>query len=954
MQNTIDYETSKANPVGAKGVKAQPVRSRHHVADQSAHASTLGAGKIRTQGAGADKTARNHTAIEKIFWPERVIWESRIGVRSQSLRQGGDTAFRSFRAVKFPSRVKNRQMNATMESLEIGASEAARPTPATKTMPALRFRAFQVDDLARAAMYDGLILGWDPGLGKSFAAYIWPQLKGAHRTLIVAPEQLHEQLRIEAGRFSIKLQPLMTHEDFYNDELLRAVALEYSQYSTISSQLSGWWLTSYSALGYNGGDEWSPKEKENGEIILNRTIVGRRQTHPIYREEFDFGIGEEKSIWNPGRRLAVERNQEEEKGQGVPGFLASRLDHSVRCVFTPTLALLVADLFDCVVCDEAVRIKTGQTYCSLGVRMLTPKYRLILTATPIKNTLPDIFWLAQWACGGHLGATARWPYANASDAKETFSTEHLLIERNHTKEAEHQQRTGRHKSFKKRTPKICNIHRLWKLLGPVVLRRRKDDTGEEIVPKTIIPIRVRPGTAQQVVYRFHLDNPPKIAKNGKPMEKMASIVSQLQNLRQAALCPDSTNLSEIGLSMHGLRELIKKAKHNPEADLALTHKAVLVAVKGERTPFEGEKQVALAILERWSRLEGGSKIDVAKIIEAAPTLEEHLRPFIVDLDARKHARSWTDHNPKQAAILKLIEELISKGEQVVVVSPFQHFSQTLYRRLMEANVSTCLLDGNVSPDKRGKLAKQFKQKRFAVLVGGIKSMGEGFSFECASNLILPSIEWAFDNNKQSIDRVHRLISEKPVTIYTMVTINTIDERLEGVFRDKGDSSNLALDGRLFADKTDEINLGKLLADAIRDFNPAAETIPEKDIETEWEGTLRQKLRMAEQRFREFWPPIVPDIAGAKLSAAEVRRAMEKLSSRDGGTGGIASIINCIPSATIGALTGTADREKIEKARRAFTEFCIAKNISDWKQGWRAWEATGGVEKLPANHANRRE
>ena len=72
--------------------------------------------------------------------------------------------------------------------------------------------------------------------------------------------------------------------------------------------------------------------------------------------------------------------------------------------------------------------------------------------------------------------------------------------------------------------------------------------------------------------------------------------------------------------------------------------------------------------------------------------------------------------------------------------------------------------------------------------------------------------------------------------------------------------------------------------------------------------------------------------------------MDKL-SRESGAGGIASIINCIPSATIGALTGTADREKIEKVRRAFTEFCIAKNIGDWKQGWRAWEATGALEKI---------
>jgi superfamily II DNA or RNA helicase len=795
------------------------------------------------------------------------------------------------------------------------------------------FRAFQVDDLARAAMHDGLVLGWDPGLYKSGAAYVWPMLKKARRVLIIAPEQLHDQIIEEGQRFGITPRRLMNLEDFYGDDILVRAGLAVTggcAAAINASPASDYWITSYMALGYNGGDMWTPKEKENGELILNSTIIDRRQAHQLYNEEFDHGIGEIKTV----------------AGVDDSGPASPMPATEIRCVFTPTLALLCAgasrtgSIFDCVVCDEAVRIKSNETYCSLGVRMLTQKYRLVLTATPIKNHLDDIFWLCQWACGGHPEPTARWPYPNTNTARETFANEHMLIEQNHTKEKEHQQRTGRHKTFKKRTPKICNIHRLWKLLGPVVLRRRKDDTGEEIVPKTIIPIRVKPGTAQQIVYRFHLDNPPKIAKNGNPMERMSAIVAQLQNLRQAALCPDSPNLSEIGLSMHGLRQLIKKAKHNPLADLALTEKAVLVARKGDRTPFEGERDVALTILDRMART---GKIDVAKIIEAAPGLEQKLRPFIVDLDARKHARSWTDHNPKQAAILKLIEELISKGEQVVVVSPFQHFSQTLYRRLIEANVTTCLLDGNVSPDKRGKLARQFKQKRFAVLVGGIKSMGEGFSFECANNLILPSIEWAFDNNKQSIDRVHRLISEKPVTIYTLVTTNTIDERLESVFCEKTDSSNLALDGRLFADKTDEINLGKLLADAIRDFNPAAETIPENNIEEEWESTLRSKLRVAEQRFREFWPPVIPDITGMKMSAAEVRRAMDKL-SRETGTG-IGSIINCIPSATIGALIGSADRARIEMVRMKFSEFCAAKNHDDWKRAWRAFEATGVLEKI---------
>ena len=329
---------------------------------------------------------------------------------------------------------------------------------------------------------------------------------------------------------------------------------------------------------------------------------------------------------------------------------------------------------------------------------------------------------------------------------------------------------------------------------------------------------------------------------------------------------------------------------------------------------------------------------------------KRLRPFLV-VATSPSLRSWTDHSPKQAAILKLIQELIPKGEQVIVMSPFQHFSLSLYRRLVEAGVSVCLLDGNLSPKKRGALAKQFKRKKFAVLIGGIQSMGEGHSFECCRNLILPSLEWAYDKNRQSEDRVHRLTSEKPVNIYCMVTTNSIDERLASVYAEKADSSNLALDGRLFADQTDEINLGQLLSEAIRDFDPTANTIPEKAIEEEWEGSLKQKLRIAEQQFREWHPPIVPDITGYRVTKSAVAAAVSAAQDSP-----VIALVRRIPAATLAALISTRHSSlvtghslaDIENVRQEFSEFCSQHpEYRDWRKAWAAYEPRRGKVRMPA-------
>jgi hypothetical protein len=82
---------------------------------------------------------------------------------------------------------------------------------------------------------------------------------------------------------------------------------------------------------------------------------------------------------------------------------------------------------------------------------------------------------------------------------------------------------------------------------------------------------------------------------------------------------------------------------------------------------------------------------------------------------------------------------------------------------------------------------------------------------------------------------------------------------------------------LFEERTEEVNLAQLLRDAVRDFNPAADTIDEQQVEDEW-PELSAKLRYAEGQFREWHPPIAdPLFTGtARVSVDDVRAAIAAL------------------------------------------------------------------------------
>ena len=85
------------------------------------------------------------------------------------------------------------------------------------SIPSFQFFPHQKDDLARAALRDGAIIAWDPGLGKTFAAFTWPILKKSRRCLIVAPASLHKQIMDEGRKFfGVNVQTIRSQTHYHS------------------------------------------------------------------------------------------------------------------------------------------------------------------------------------------------------------------------------------------------------------------------------------------------------------------------------------------------------------------------------------------------------------------------------------------------------------------------------------------------------------------------------------------------------------------------------------------------------------------------------------------------------------------------------------------------------------------------------------------------------------------
>jgi hypothetical protein len=781
----------------------------------------------------------------------------------------------------------------------------------------MKLKLFQKQDLARAALKDGLILSWDTGLGKTWALYLWPLLKvGFERVpreeqdrltglperirpkapvLIVAPGDLHQQIADEGmNHFGVITRKLDSQTAF--EKLTRIPGSAQTNMGVDGRPVvpPGFYVTSYTQLTTNGVTklpdplDWDPrtllewlalgigspvktitdfKNKERPESFTDvctlfawRGLIWRdaydlfnHSPHDTFKDleralereeaalasweddeqageqrkrlydaygilknlccakrdpEFadlnrmqqDFVIREFCAVKVAEYSLNNGESREYPIGEPPPGFdplkpeTDTRPKRRIKCVFSPSLADLCYNAFDGVVIDEGVKMKGEETLVGKGVRSMTPRYRLVLTATPVKNRLPDIFRLAWWATGGKAEAHARFPYRDDTSERTKFAETFMVTERNLSKEAEAKAQ-GKKASggrYKKLTAEVCNVHLLWKLFGPIILRRRKQDAGVDIVPKIRKVIRCEMGSQQKKVYQYHLEAEYRDV-NGKP-----AMGAQLQALRIAAADPSSSHLA----AQSG--EPVEPCECSS-----------LSASGGE-----GLGEEATLPTQNCPNCRGKGVIPLPH-------------------------RSGTAYIPKAATALTLIAEILERKEQVIVFSAFNDPLDHLSRWLAEAGVRHTTLDGRVNQKARGQKAALFKKGRMdtysiPVMGAGVECMAEGHSFHLANNVILIAYSWAYDKFKQALDRVHRMNSVKPVNVYVVLCQGSIDRKLESLVQEKGDAAELVLDGRLIGERTEEINLAELLRVARREFNDKDNSLDEALLQAEW-PKLRDRL-----------------------------------------------------------------------------------------------------------------
>jgi superfamily II DNA or RNA helicase len=159
-------------------------------------------------------------------------------------------------------------------------------------------------------------------------------------------------------------------------------------------------------------------------------------------------------------------------------------------------------------------------------------------------------------------------------------------------------------------------------------------------------------------------------------------------------------------------------------------------------------------------------------------------------------------------------------------------------------IEYALLHGRIPGPERKSIIERFRSEPSCRLFLSTDAGGTGLNLQNADTVIHLEVPWNPAVLEQRVGRVHRLGQERPVSVFSLVTRGTIEERIVQIVQQKRE-----LFAGLFASDCDEIDFAALgqptLIEAVREAVGEVTAVVGADP-----GAARAKLATASVQFLE--------------------------------------------------------------------------------------------------------
>ena len=158
-------------------------------------------------------------------------------------------------------------------------------------------------------------------------------------------------------------------------------------------------------------------------------------------------------------------------------------------------------------------------------------------------------------------------------------------------------------------------------------------------------------------------------------------------------------------------------------------------------------------------------------------------------------RRW-ETSAKIERTLALLAEIERNDptEKTIIFSQFTSLLDLVEVPLVERGTRYTRLDGTMSPNDRASAVHDFMEdEQVKVMLVSLKAGNAGLNLTRASRIILLDPFWNPFIEDQAVDRAHRIMQQRNVTVHRVLVPNTIEDRIQTLQSNKRELVSAALD-----------------------------------------------------------------------------------------------------------------------------------------------------------------
>jgi len=388
------------------------------------------------------------------------------------------------------------------------------------------------------------------------------------------------------------------------------------------------------------------------------------------------------------------------------------------------------DWMYCVL-DEGHAVRNPASKVSQAVRRVKAQHRLILSGTPIQNSVIEMWALFDFLMPGFLGG------------ERAFNSRYgraLVASR------------GAKKGSKEAEAGVLALDALHRQVMPFVLRRTKDQVLQDLPPKTVQDVVCDPGELQRALYEDFATSQAMTAVTGAVQE--GSLAATSGGNGGGAAAGSSGGSPHVFQALHYLRRLCSHPLLVLDPAVP-AHQKALVTVLGPK------------IGSNWTEAQEHLRTNLSH----SPKLAA-LRELLIDCGIGTDVAG--DKNTKEEALAAS-----DAGHRALVFAQTRALLDLAESSVLQPmGISSSRIDGSVDATERFRRVQRFNaDPTVEVMLLTTAVGGLGLNLTAADTVIFLEHDWNPQKDLQAMDRAHRLGQRRAVNVYRLLVRGTLEEQV---------------------------------------------------------------------------------------------------------------------------------------------------------------------------------